>query len=177
MSRISSRIRLACLFILAGGAVLLVGCSRPTGSITGKVSFKGQPLKAGNISFVSTEGQPTVSSVVGEDGTYNISSIAVGNYKVCIENQSYASGGAAKDSYASYGNKMNKNKGKEAEAKPLDPSITPPEGYHPSNPKDTPASRNKKDFPVVPDSYGKAESTDLTYTVVSGSQNHDFDLK
>ncbi len=45
------------------------GCGG-TGSVSGKVSYKGQLLKGGNVTFISSEGKPTVSASIQEDGSY-----------------------------------------------------------------------------------------------------------
>src|ERR1044071_9125708 len=68
--------------------VVLTGCARPVGSVTGKVTFKDKTLKGGNVSFVSTEGQPSRTAEIGEDGTYNIPNIIAGTYKITVETDS-----------------------------------------------------------------------------------------
>jgi hypothetical protein len=181
MPHVFPKIRSVFLFVLVCGVVALVGCSRPTGTISGKVTYKGEPVKIGNISFVSTEGQTTVSAILAEDGTYTIPTISVGSCKVCVDTSSFnpKTTSSAKGSYGAKGGKDGKEgKSDKVEPKPLDPSTSKiPEGYHPSNPMDTPASKNKARYTAIPEKYAKPESTDLTYTVVAGSQTFDIELK
>jgi hemoglobin len=51
-------------------------------SVTGHVSFKGQPAGGAKIGFVSADGK-TVSDTIGADGTYRLS-VAPGEYTITI---------------------------------------------------------------------------------------------
>lgn len=60
-------------------AALMAGCSgsAPTGSVTGKVTYKGSPVEGGTLTFVpeSTEGKGVPgSATVAADGTYTVGS-------------------------------------------------------------------------------------------------------
>lgn len=171
MARRIMVIRLVCLLIFLGAAVLSTGCSsRATGTIKGKVTYKGTVLKTGNINFVGTEGQGSSAAQIGEDGTYTIATLNAGSYKVVIETESYNPGRlTAQNKFAPKQN--------DAPVKPLDPSIKPPEGYHPSSPADAQALRAGSRYTEIPAKYGKAETTDLTFTVTGGSQTFDIELK
>src|SRR5262249_25999933 len=48
------------------------GCGTAKVNISGKVSYKGAPLKGGNVTFSSTAGKGDVSSRIAEDGTYTL---------------------------------------------------------------------------------------------------------
>lgn len=73
------------LALLAVIGVLLSGCSRPTGSITGTVSHNGKALKGGNVTFISTEGLVSDSGAIGDDGRYSVPQITSGKFKVCVD--------------------------------------------------------------------------------------------
>jgi hemoglobin len=57
------------------------------GDVSGKVTFKGQPLPGGTVSFVAADGK-IYSSPIAADGTYNVTDVKVGEYKVAIETES-----------------------------------------------------------------------------------------
>jgi len=179
MPRIYTVIHSICLFVLICGTVVLVGCSRPTGSISGKVTYKGELLKVGNISFVSTEGQQTASTMINEDGTYTIQNITAGSCKVCVETSSYNPANMSGDKFAQakYNMPGGQKQKEAAAAKPLDSSIKVPEGYHPSDPADAQSKRNKARFTSISEKYAKSDTTDLSYTVVAGAQTFDIDLQ
>jgi len=164
-------IRLVCFLILLGGALSSIGCSsRATGTVKGKVTYKGAVLKTGNINFVSSEGQGSSAAQIGEDGTYTIPTLIAGSYKVVIETESYnPAKTTSQNKFAP--------KSSDVPAKPLDPSIKPPEGYHPSNPATAQALRAGARYTEIPAKYGKSETTDVTFTATGGSQTFDIDLK
>lgn len=155
-------------------AAALVGCSRPTATVTGKISYNGTPLKGGTVSFHNTEQKESFGGIIEENGTYFVPTIYAGNYKIVVETESIKPRvGGGSMSY-----KKNTKKDEPAE-KPLDPAIKEkvPEGYHPSNPGDAGAARAGKRFVQIPAEYGIAESTKLSYTVVGGAQTYDLELK
>jgi hypothetical protein len=164
-----------CTALVCFSALVIItsGCSRPVGSITGKVTYKGAPLKGGGISFASTEGLPTVSGNIKEDGTYIIDEIKGGSYKICIDTSFLKPASGPGPSTGPGGKKTGPPKG--MGAPPPDANI--PEGYIPSNPAEAAGIENARRYIAIPDKYKDPESTDLTYTVVGGPQTHDVDLK
>jgi hypothetical protein len=77
------------LNVLLLGVVVAAGCKSSTGTVTGevhgKVTFKGQPVKHGTITFYhSATGQPAEAKLE-EDGSYVIKTpLEVGEYLVWI---------------------------------------------------------------------------------------------
>jgi hypothetical protein len=72
--------------VLAGGLLFVfIGCGyfENAGSVSGTVSYKGQALSEGSVSFVSNNGQ-VVTSPIDKDGRYSVSSIPVGSAKVTV---------------------------------------------------------------------------------------------
>jgi hypothetical protein len=66
-------------------ALLLLGCSKKSSSnVSGKVTYDGQPLESGFISFYPEEGQG--STVGGEivKGSYSVKGVAPGKNRVQI---------------------------------------------------------------------------------------------
>jgi hypothetical protein len=175
-------LRASCLFGFVAATAVLAGCGKPTGSVSGKVTFKDAPLKAGTIGFHSTDNSGSVGGTINSDGTYSIASIPAGDYKIVIETDSFKPPSTAGRSYGK-NNPKDEKVGKEAskgkETKELDAEIKEklPAGYHMSNPGDANAAARSARYIEIPHKYGKADTTDLTYTVVAGSQTKNFDLK
>src|SRR5437016_5633865 len=78
----------------SGGFVVLLvlaasfaGCAKPTGSVAGKVTYKGNPLKGGHVIFLKADGQSEWADI-GEDGTYHVDKILAGPVKVGVETSS-----------------------------------------------------------------------------------------
>ena len=71
--------------LFALGCSLLTGCSGPaTGDVSGMVTFEGQPIEQGSISFTPMDGQgPTAGgAIIG--GKYTAPKVPAGTSKVTI---------------------------------------------------------------------------------------------
>ena len=55
---------------------VLVGCSPPTSTIKGKVTFEDEPITTGTIAFVSQNGKVTTGNI--EFGDYKVSGVEIG---------------------------------------------------------------------------------------------------
>jgi hypothetical protein len=78
------------LTLLCAAALSLAGCAR-TGTVTGKVTYKGKPVPGAMVSFIPDPpdpGKPTVSSQTGDDGSYEIRGVATGPVKVTVDTAS-----------------------------------------------------------------------------------------
>ncbi len=143
--------RLAILLALALAVQALAGCSRPTGSVSGKVTYQGKPVAGGIVTFLGADNK-VASSPIGPDGSYTIDRVGVGEAKVSV---TPATSGSA----IPKGMKMDPGKmGAPAGA-------APPAGSDPGKPL------------VIPEKYRDAAKSGITYTVTAGAQQHDFDLK
>ncbi|MGL6097300.1 MAG: hypothetical protein ACRC7O_16065 [Fimbriiglobus sp.] len=65
-----------------------VGCSEPTPSVTGKITFRGNPIQLGRVKFISSQGNACDANL-REDGSYSIRPAQPGVMKVVV------TGGAA----------------------------------------------------------------------------------
>jgi len=125
------------------------------GSISGKVTFKGQPLKGGHVTFVHSKGA-TVSEIK-EDGSYSVAGVPSGTAKIAVETESL-------------------NPAKMARI----PRNTPPKGANspnatanaPPDPKEM-----AKHFVAIPERYSDADKSGLTYEVKGGSQDYTIPLQ
>ena len=78
-------------FAVAAAAALGVaaGCgpkSQTPAKVSGTVTYKGQPLKGGNITFHS-EDKGNYNGSINEDGTYAIFDVPTGTMKVSIDTE------------------------------------------------------------------------------------------
>ena len=70
---------LACILCLTA----LFGCGESKAVVRGKVTFDGEIVKTGSITFIKVEGDPVRAGDVLRDGIYEVS-LPPGNYKVEI---------------------------------------------------------------------------------------------
>jgi hypothetical protein len=163
--------RLGSLLTLVGAvAILLPGCSRPVGTVSGKVTYQGKPLKGGSVGFVSSEGRLSFASGIKEDGTYSVPNIAGGSYKVTVETSSLkpeevkgAMPGATTAPVLPKGTKL----GPAPENAPA--------GF--SDPAAMAAGANKRKYVAIPDNYANPDQSGLTYEFKGGSETYDIELK
>jgi hypothetical protein len=63
-------------------ATTLPGCLRTTGTVSGKVTFQGQPVPAGSVTFVHADGA-TISGSIHE-GSYSIARVPIGACTILV---------------------------------------------------------------------------------------------
>jgi hypothetical protein len=65
-------------------ALSMTGCGGPyTGEVSGKVTYRGNPLPGGLVTFVHQDGRIGVGEI-HEDGTYSVPEAPGGNVKVTV---------------------------------------------------------------------------------------------
>lgn len=60
------------------------GKGRPSGTVTGTVTYKGAPLTAGKVTFYGPKNQ-TATAAINEDGRYEATDVPLGLVKVAVE--------------------------------------------------------------------------------------------
>jgi hypothetical protein len=155
------------------GILLAAGCGGGKGVVSGKVFYQGQPVRGGNVSFVS-EGGGAMSSPIEEDGSYTIRNVPPGTVTITVETDSFRQGGPGGGPPPELLKNMKKPMPeKDAQAE------------HPGNEaalreKDriarVTADRAKR-YVQIPPQYSDFRKSNLTYVVKSGQQEHDIDLK
>jgi hypothetical protein len=63
--------------------VALAGCSRPKGTVTGKVSFNGEAVPSGTVSFYGKDDEVS-SAPIGPDGAYEATKVPLGEVRVTV---------------------------------------------------------------------------------------------
>ncbi len=63
-------------------ATTLPGCLQSTGTVSGKVTFQGQPVAAGSVTFIHADG-PTRSGSI-QEGSYSVARIPPGACTILV---------------------------------------------------------------------------------------------
>jgi hypothetical protein len=128
----------------------VAGCGgNPTGTVTGKVTYQNGPVKGGNVIFASASGKSVIVPIA-EDGSYTVADFPLGDAKIAVQTRSL--GVLAK-----------MGKGRPANAPSMGGSMS--------------AEDAARRFVAIPPHYEDASTSELTYTVQAGSQQHDLPLK
>ena len=139
---------------------LLAGCHSKDKnlSLSGKVTYKGEPVTGGTLTLTPTDGKtPPTKIPIGGDGTYTIVPPTLGKLKVAIETESIR---GTKSSGPAY-------------------TFVPkgPNGEDMSDklPKRDPSQQLA--YKRIPNKYAAAETSDLTVDIHAGKNEQNFDLK
>lgn len=78
------RIELLCVTLAAACALPCVGCGEssdlpPTATVTGTVTYQGQPVANAQITFYPDEGRKPASGTADEDGAYSLTTFSNGD--------------------------------------------------------------------------------------------------
>jgi hypothetical protein len=135
-------------------ALGVAGCGGGNGDVFGRVTFKGEPLPNGRVTFLGQAGAKEVFSSEILQGSYTIEGIPVGPVKITVETF------------------------QQAAAKPPPTNIPggiPPHIKGMPLPGALPAAPEK--HVAIPLRYGNMEKSGLSYTVTAGQQQHDLHLQ
>jgi hypothetical protein len=72
--------------ILYASVAFFLSCSHgpPTGDVHGKVTFKGQPVKEGRVTFLNPKEGGAAEALIGKEGAYSVPGVVVGEYVIEI---------------------------------------------------------------------------------------------
>ena len=69
--------------VAASLVALIAGCGKPsTGEVSGKVTFRGEPVASGTIAFVGADGHVTSGMIEG--GTYRLAKVPLGPARITV---------------------------------------------------------------------------------------------
>ncbi len=141
---------------------VLAGCGQPTGHVSGKVTYNGQPLPGGRLTFRPAD--PTknsVPAVIDADGHYEVT-LPAGEVTVAVDNRELQP--AERGSGPRPG---------------LPPGVQLPPGGIKAAAENPAAQSGKLAGKYVPisDKFYEAETSGLKYSIKSGSQTQDIELK
>jgi uncharacterized protein YxeA len=143
--------------------VLLIGVSAcaskriAPGKVTGLVTYKGEPLKSGNLTFHTKDNKGNYQSSLNTDGKYEVFELPVGTHDVTIETESLN----PNRKVPTYGGAMGKGKAGEQQRVMMGAP----------DPK-TLAER----WRAIPKKYADPKTSGLTATITAGNQSVNFDL-
>jgi hypothetical protein len=142
------------------------GCGSRTGEISGKITYKGNPLTVpgGMVTFA----HPTKGNFTGNitsEGGYTISNVPMGEVKIAVQSAVRRGKGGGKE--------VNSVRQKREEIMKSGQLKMSPEEREKMSPELAPAGPAT----VIPPSYTDPDKSGLTYTVTSGKQTHDIELK
>lgn len=167
--------------LFLGLAVAVVGCSRPGASsrVTGTVTYKGQPVKAGQLMLAYDQGGK-YEAALQSDGRYQFIDVPVGTVKVFIDNRAYDPD-QRPPSYSQQGKKIASGMSKGYSEYDRKVGGGEKAGGGKKGEDGVALSKEKRDelakvFVKLPKQYTAEKTTPLTFTVESGRQTKDFDL-
>jgi hypothetical protein len=128
------------------------GCGGCRGTLTGTVTYEGEPIQAGSVLLVGSDLRP-VTAAIKEDGTYTFTNVPTGDVKLAVYNPARRRGWAAlfqvvNEGGTAEGGKVIKLSG----------------------------NRRKK-RPVIPASYSDHELSGLRTTIERGSNEYDIEIE
>jgi hypothetical protein len=141
--------------------VLVFGCEKgnpnAAATVTGKVTYKGEPVTAGVVTFNPKKEGPVSSATLNADGTYSITEAPAGDFTITVDTESL-------------------NPDRKA------PAYGPPGagaggGSSPPPPGVAAAPSSAGKYVKIPKKYSDPESSPLKATLGAGKQVKDFSLE
>lgn len=151
-----------------GAAVLLLlmlsGCGSKTATVRGRVTLDGQPLKAGMVTFNPTGAKQTVSAEIN-NGNYTLEKVMLGPGTFTVDTGDVAkyltqAENAANVPGLDQMSDQQRQKLQDGLKKQMSPEL----------------AKRYEGAQLVPPVYASSKSSRLSYTVRSGSQDHDIAL-
>jgi len=158
-------VRARALALLVGLTLFgVAGCGPSVGTLTGKVTYKGNALKGGNVTLIPADSGETFSAAIQEDGTYTFEQLKSGKYKVCVDTSGLKP--------------QRTTGGRPAAAMKNEPpkGAEMPEGYKMAAPFAQVQAENARRYVEIPAQYADPNSTSLSLDYRGGSQKHDITL-
>jgi hypothetical protein len=81
-TRCGRNMRKGLTLALLAGLVAAAGCGKSTGTVSGKVYYKDQPLNSGTVTFLTDK--EAFRGFIKEDGSYSVSKVPVGDVTITV---------------------------------------------------------------------------------------------
>jgi hypothetical protein len=130
----------------------LSGCGGKSGEVEGTVTWNGEPIPWGRITFVCEGGAKPARTSKIIKGRYKVTDCPAGKAKISIESFPVP------------------DRGKQETGKDLTKGFGPPKG------DEAPPPELAGKFVKIPAELSNPETSALQYTIVAGKQSHDFKL-
>jgi hypothetical protein len=150
--------------LLIGGCAMsfllaALGCGSSTATVSGKISFRNNPLHGGTVTFYGPgENGWTKTSTISDDGSYKLDHVPTGSARITVETKTAKVNPQAKQ-------KM-----------PKMPKDKPPEGLEHS-PFGQMQKQSADKFVEIPEKYKDPNQSGLTYEIKNGKQEHNINLE
>jgi hypothetical protein len=128
---------------------LFLGCGKPTGEVSGTVTYKDKSLTEGTVTFTPEQGN-AIFAEINSEGKYLAKKVPLGKAKVSVR------GGAMTSTETLKG--VQNAKSPEEMKKAMMPQV-------------------QKGKPSVPKEYSDPDKSGLTHTVTAGPQEYNIPLK
>ena len=150
--------------------VLVFGCEKGNpnapATVTGKVTYKGEPVTAGIVTFNPKKEGPAPSTTLNADGTYSLTEAPAGDFTVTVDTES-TNPDRKLPTYAAPSGKAGASNSTPGGSGGT--SSTPPGALKPT----TSAGKYVK----IPKKYSDPKSSPLSATLGAGKQVKDFSLE
>ena len=128
-------------------------------SVKGKVTYKGEPVPGGRVTFVPKAEGVAPTAILGADGTYSIADAPAGDFTVTVDNEFL-------------------NPDKKAPAYPGSAQAgNNPMGSGPPPGAPAAAAAPTGKYVKIPKKYADAKESTLTAKLAAGTQTQDFKLE
>ncbi|MBX9578760.1 MAG: carboxypeptidase-like regulatory domain-containing protein [Gemmataceae bacterium] len=168
---------------LCGLVAALAGCSKSGASstVTGRVLYKGEPVKAGIVYFKSDQGE--YYAQLRDNGTYTFNNLPTGTFTVVVDNETWNPEQKQQDYVKSKaGKKISAGmaKGFSEYDKMVGGGAMAGKGGAAEDTTTGPSKEVKEEltrlYVKLPKKYSHPKTSGLSYTVVGGEQTKDFEL-
>jgi len=143
---------------------LLSGCGAGRGDVRGRVTYRGKPLRLGDVMVVGSDSLAYYGQIK-EDGTYLVRGVACGPARLAVDSPDPRADGLARR--------------RQKSGRPQLPAKL--EKIHgvklPARSRSEPPKADAGKWFAIPRRYGSHETSGLTLTVGRGNNAHDIDLK
>jgi hypothetical protein len=158
----SSRIRASLRIVLIVGPLLLAtGCG--SGTVDGKVLYQGKPVPGGTVTFIHPK-KGSLSSVIGEDGSYQFVNIPPGEVQISVT-------APVREPERKLPANLDWEKIKASHPPGFnEEELKRKMGYRPAPPSSAVSVS-------LPKKYADPTQSGLKYTITSGAQTHDIELE
>jgi len=154
---------LGLLLVLPG----MVGCGARTASVSGQVLLDGRPLPGGFVLFrPANPAANSVSAVLDDEGRFEVI-LPVGNVQVAVDNRELKPRGPGHPSGVPGDLAPDAAKAFQGRGRPDQPKAKSGESA---------PAKGSSNYKKIPDRYYSIETSRLTYTVKSGSQEYPIEL-
>ncbi len=149
-------------------SVLVVGCGKGGGTVSGKVTYKGETLKRGVVQFFPESAGGSFTSPIKSDGTYSIPNVPRGMAKISVISGSAKPPDQMMKSRGGMGG-VKAAKGMQQQQEKLKQQNIPPGAAS--------AADAAEEGPSVPPMYNDPEKSNLKVEVTGGKQTHDITIQ